>query len=187
MKKIFYISTNNYKYNKFKENFNISSISIDQISEETPEIQAHNNKIVAEFSAKWAANKFQVPVIKEDIGMYINSLRGFPGPYLNHIEKWLETEGLLNLISKKNDRSAYWEFCISYCEPNSDPISFSTFPKGSISETAKGRGGWIADKIFIPEGETKTISEMIDDNTFHRDNYHYVQLIKYLKEKTTQS
>lgn len=183
MKKIYFISTNDYKFKKFNEHFHLENVNVEQLSEETPEIQALDNKTVAEFSAKWAAEKFKVPVIKEDIGMYIKALGGFPGPYLNHIEKWIQTDGFLNLLNGKEDRSAFWEFCISYCEPNSDPVSFSTFPKGTIALQPEGEGGWIADKVFIPEGQDKTISQLIDNKTFQRDNKHYKLLESYLSKK----
>ena len=53
------------------------SVAIEQLPKETPEIQAKTNREVAEFSAQWAANKFGLPVIKEDVGMYIEALGGF--------------------------------------------------------------------------------------------------------------
>lgn len=179
MKKIYFITTNDYKFKKFKDSFNVDGIIVEQLDEETPEIQALDNKTVAEYSAKWAADKYKVPVLKEDIGLYIDALKGFPGPYLNHIEKWIDTEGFLSLMANKKNRNAYWEFCIAYCEPSDEPKSFSTYPKGTIAFEAKGDGGWIADKIFIPKRKTKTISELIDDTSFQRDNAHYLKLEDY--------
>lgn len=181
MKKIFFITTSNYKFEIFTQHVQIEGFEFEQISIETPEIQAKDNKEVAEFSAKWAADKFNVPVLKEDIGLYIDALSGFPGPFLNQIEKWIGAEGFLSLIENNDNRSAAWEFCIAYCEPQKTPISFSTFPKGKIGLRKSGSGGWTADKLFVPENSTKTIAELIDDGTFVRNNTHYLELKTYLE------
>lgn len=182
MKKIYFVTTNNYKFKKFSNALDIQGIALEQLSEETPEIQEANNQEIAAFSAEWAANKFNVPVIKEDIGLYIDTLKGFPGPYLNQIEKWIETDGFIKLMTDKENRSAYWEYAISYCEPGQSPVTFYTHQKGSIATEARGKSGWYADKIFIPEEQTKTIAELLDENTYIRNEKHYSQLKKYLSE-----
>lgn len=182
MKKIYFVTTNNYKFKKFSRALDIKRISLEQLNEETPEIQAANNQEIAAFSAEWAANKFNVPVIKEDVGLYFEALKGFPGPYLNQIEKWIETKGFIKLMMDKKNRSAYWEYALSYCEPEKSPITFYTHQKGSIAIEARGKSGWYADKIFIPEGQNKTIAELLDENKYIRNENHYIQLRKYLSE-----
>ena len=180
MKKIYFVTTNNYKFQKCRTYFESENLDIVQLSIETPEIQAADNKTVAEYSAKWAADKYRTPVLKEDIGLYIEALSGFPGPYLNHVEKWIDTAGFLSLMANKENRNAYWEFCIAYCEPSEKPVSFSTFPNGTIAHEAKGSGGWIADKVFIPMGNLQTIAELLDEKKFKRDQSHYRALKDYL-------
>ncbi|GIW57640.1 MAG: non-canonical purine NTP pyrophosphatase [Candidatus Dojkabacteria bacterium] len=180
MKKIYFVTTNQYKFEKFTQAISIPGIEIEQLSEETPEIQAPNNRQIAEFSAWFTAQKINLPVITEDVGLYIQTLRGFPGPYLNQIEKWIETDGFLQLLLNKKDRSAYWEYAISYCEPRQTPKTFYTHQKGSIAKEAKGNSGWYMDKIFIPEGQVKTISELLDNREYVRNDDHYLQLKEYL-------
>ena len=58
MNRISFITTNNFKFKHFTDRVKLKHISFDQLSVETPEIQATNNREVAEFSAKWAADKF---------------------------------------------------------------------------------------------------------------------------------
>lgn len=182
MKKIYFVTTNNYKFQKFSQALDVESIELEQLSEETPEIQAANNQEIAAFSAEWAANKFNLTVIKEDVGLYFEVLKGFPGPYLNQIEKWIETDGFINVMAGKENRLAYWEYAISYCEPNKSPVTFYTHQKGSIATEARGKSGYYADKIFIPEGQDKTIAELLDENKYIRNENHYSQLKKYLSE-----
>jgi XTP/dITP diphosphohydrolase len=179
MKKIYFVTTNSYKFQKFSEAVNASEIQLEQLSEETPEIQAADNRKIASFSAEWAANKFNLPVVKEDIGLYFNALKGFPGPYLNQIEKWVETDGFINLMKGKEDRSAYWEYAISYCEPGGKPTTFYTHQKGNIAQEARGKGGWYADKVFMPEGQDKTTAELLDEEAYVRNDNHYEQLKEF--------
>lgn len=183
MKKLYFITTNNYKFQRFSQTFHSDSVVLEQLSEETPEIQATTNREVAEFSASWAANKFNMPVLKEDVGIYLEGLGGFPGVYLNQIEKWIKSEGYLNLLSNSSNRKAYWEYAIAFCEPGKQPISFYTHQKGTISTEVRGEGGYFTDKIFIPEGYKKTISELLDSKEYIRDENHYTQLLKYLETK----
>jgi|SRR5581483_3387922 len=180
MKQIYFITTNDYKFKRFTESAKLTGFDVQQLKEETPEIQAANNRQVAEYSAKWAADKFQRPVLKEDVGIYINAYRGFPGPYLSQVEKQLEIEGFLQLLTDVVDRSAYWEYAIAYCEPGKEPVSFCTQQKGSYAMEARGKSGWYTDKLFIPEGQLKTVAELLDDNEYVRNEYHYAQLREYL-------
>lgn len=184
MKKIYFITTNDYKFKRFTESARLGGFDVRQLKEETPEIQAANNREVAKYSAKWAADKFQHPVIKEDVGVYIDAYRGFPGPYLSQVEKQLETEGFLQLLSGVENRNAYWEYAIAYCEPGKDPVSFYAQHKGSYATEARGESGWYTDKLFIPEGQPKTVAELLDGNEYVRDEYHYALLREYLRKTT---
>lgn len=180
MKTLYFVTTNNYKFEKIIKFFSLESINIKQLKKETPEIQAENNQLVAAGSAKWAADQYNLPVMKEDIGLYIKELNGFPGPYLSQIEKWIGADGFLNLMENFKNRSAYWEYAISFCEPNGSPITFYTHQKGSIAKKSMGKSGWYADKIFIPDGKTKTISELLDEEKYNRNENHYKLLKEYL-------
>lgn len=183
MKQLYFITTNEVKFRRFTDSMRLDGFEVVQLKEETPEIQAANNREVAEFSAEWAANRFQCAVIKEDVGLYIDALKGFPGPYLGPVEKQLETEGFLRLLSGTSERQACWEYAIAYCEPGQTPRSFSTKPTGTISPEARGVAGWYADKLFIPDGQTKTIAQLLDAGAYVRDEQHYTALKEYLNNK----
>lgn len=187
MKKIYFVTTNSYKFRKFSEAINATEIQLEQLNEETPEIKQTNNQEIASFSAQWAANKFNLPVVKEDVGLYFNVLKGFPGPYLNQIENWIEADGFIALMNGKDDRSAYWEYAISYCEPGGEPVTFYTHQKGSIATEARGKSGWYADKVFMPERQNKTTAELLDNNTYVRNDSHYAQLKKFIDAFTNDS
>lgn len=179
---IYFVTTNEFKFKSFVEAIKLDSYEIERLSVETPEIQAENNRAVAEFSAQWAANEYNHPVITEDIGMYVKALNGFPGPFLSQAEKQLGAEGFLTLLHGK-DRAAYWEYAVAYCEPGKEAVSFHAIQNGSITNKQIGTVGWPMGKIFMQEGKTETISQLLEKNSYVRNNSHYDQLHSYLSAK----
>ena len=161
----------------------LQDFAFEQLAKETVEIQAENNEQVAIFSSQWAANKYNLPIIKEDVGFYIEALGGFPGPYLNQVEKQIESEGYLKLLDGIQNRKAHWQYSIAFCEPKKRPIVFSAHLDGVVANSVKGQSGWFTDKIFIPDKQTQTISELLDEKIYRRNNNHYVKLFNFLKKQ----
>lgn len=162
-RKLYYATTNKYKVeeaNEFfgkKYGFNIEIIDPDF---EILEIQADDCKKVAAFSAKYAADKLNVPILKSDSGIYIEALGGLPGPYNHYFDKQIGVEKFLELFKNETNRKVRLEHCFAYCEPGEEPIVFSGGGTGTISYEARGiRGRW-HDKFYIPDDETKTLSEL---------------------------
>ena len=180
---IYFITTNEFKFKSFTEAINLDTYEIECLTTETPEIQADNNQTVAEYSAQWAANTHKQPVITEDVGIYIKALKGFPGPFLSQAEKQLGAEGFLSLLHDKEEREAYWEYAVAYCEPGKEPVSFHAIQKGSIAKHQIDTVGWPMGKIFIQEGQTETISILLEKDSYVRNNSHYTQLCEYLSSK----
>ena len=54
------------------------------------------------------------------------------------------------------------EHCFAFCEPGKKAIVFSGGGTGTIAYEAKGTRGRWHDKFYIPDGETKTLSELRD-------------------------
>ena len=165
MKKLIYLTTNPYKVeeaNEFfgkKYGFNLEIVNPDF---EILEIQAKTCGEVAGFSAKYAADKLGYPVLKSDTGLYLEALGGLPGPYNAYFDKQIGVDKFLEMLKGEKNRKARIEHCFAYCEPGCDPIIFTGGGTGTISRNAKGERGRWHDKFFIPDGETKTLSELRD-------------------------
>jgi len=183
MKNIYFVTKNGYKFERFIALVKITGLIFQKLEQNTPEIQSMENKEIAEFSASWAANKFRLPIIKEDVGLFIDALNGFPGPYLSSVESLIKSNGFIKLMHNKTNRKAYWNYAISFCEPDQSPVSFSTIQKGTIALKAKGNAGYESDKIFIPSDSNRTIAELLETKQFVRNSEHYVMLEKYLRSK----
>lgn len=183
MKTIYFVTKSDYKFERFADSVEVPGLIFQKLEQDTPEIQSTENKEIAAFSASWAANKFRFSVIKEDIGLFIDVLGGFPGPYLSFVEPLIKSDGFLKLMNGKTNRRAYWKYAVAFCEPNQPPISFSSTQRGTIAFEAKGSMGYESDRIFIPSGSDQTIAELLERKKFIRNSRHYKMLEKYLRSK----
>ena len=181
---ITYVTGNKYKIELAQRILGPLEVNVVQKKIYCPEIQDNKIENVSKFSAKYASNELNTPVIKNDSGLIIEGLNGFPGPYTAYVEDTLTEEGILRLMKDIKNRNAYFVEVISYCEPNCEPISFISKTEGTISTEKRGEYGWSYDRIFIPKGETKTLAEFNDDERwkFWSDDA-YLQLKDFLKSK----
>lgn len=184
MKKITYVTGNWAKIASAKQALEPLGFEIDNIKMETPEIQAEDVPEVAKFSAKWAAEKLNKPVLKNDSGLFVKSLGGFPGVYTHYVQDTIGEDGLLKLMEGITDRSAYFKESVAYCEPGKDPVVFEGITPGRINVKKSGTYGWSWDFIFIPDGEDKTLGCFPDEERWNFWSVEmYQELAKYLKKK----
>ncbi len=135
-----------------KENIVVKAIKID-----CPEIQSDDNETIASESAKYASNFTKSNVIKVDAGFYIEALNGFPGPYAEYVERKLDAKDILKMMEDKTNRNVYYKEDLEYYEYVSEPVIFTTYTYGTLSEVLSGDKGYNFDRIFICNGDDKTI------------------------------
>lgn len=158
--------------------------TVDNIKIEVPEIQNDSIEEVSKYSAKWASDKLQCNVLKNDSGLCIDALNGFPGPYTHYVDETLSEDGILKLLDGVENRKAHFVESLAYCEYGKEPITFVAITKGTIAKEKQGEYGWSWDYIFIPEGETKTLGCFDNNNRFkYWSNSAYLELAKYLNSK----
>ena len=165
MEKLIYLTTNPNKVNEANEFFSKKygfNIEIVNPNFEILEIQASTCKEVAAFSAEYAANKLKTAVLKSDTGLYIDVLGGLPGPYNHYFDKQIGIEKFLELLKNEKNRKARIEHFFAFCKPGNKAIVFSGGGTGTIAYEARGKRGRWHDKFFIPDGETRTLSELRD-------------------------
>lgn len=184
-KTITYVTNNWAKIESAKQALAPLGYKIENIKIDTPEIQADDVTEVAKYSAKWAAEKLKKPVLKNDTGLFVNSLKGFPGVYTHYASDTIGEDGLLKLMDGMEDRSAYFKESIAYCEPGKEPIVFEGITKGIIDTKKSGVFGWSWDFVFIPEGETKTLGCFPDEERWNFWSLNaYKNLAKYIENNT---
>ena len=181
--KICYVTGNELKMKLAKSIFEKEGVEVIQEDIDTPEIQSLDCKDIAEYSAKYACNLLNKAVLKNDSGFFIEALEGFPGALAKYAEDTIKAEGYIKLLEGKNNRKAYWVEVLSYCEPGKEPVSFTSYSYGKIANEVHEGRGYDYDKIFIPDNDTRTFSEMSEEEQisfFNQDAY--LQLLDYIKK-----
>lgn len=184
MKKINYVTENWAKIKNAKMILGPLGIEINNIKMETIEIQSNDVEEIAKYSAKQASQKLKCDVLKNDSGLFIEELKGFPGPYTHYADETISEDGILKLMEGKENRKAYFKEVLAYCEYGEEPVTFTSITPGTIDTKKSGTYGWSWDFIFIPEGSSKTLGNYPDEirlDMWSKDAYD--KLAKYLKEK----
>lgn len=184
MKKITYVTGNWAKILSAKQILEPLGIEVDNVKMETTEIQADTVEEVAMHSAKEASDKLKCTVLKNDTGLYVDALGGFPGPYTHYVDDKLGEDGLLKLLKGEKNRKACFIEAFAYCEYGKDPIVFKSITEGVIAKEKSGTYGWSWDFIFIPKGYDKTMGNYPDEERCHVWNTDaYKELADFLKSK----
>ena len=167
MSKLIYLTTNPHKVNEANHFFNKKygfGVEVMNPDFEIIEIQAKTCAEVAAFSAKYAADKLKKAVLTSDAGLYIDALGGLPGPYNAYFDKQIGVEKFLEMLKNEKNRKARIEYCFAYCEPGKEPVVFSGGGTGRIAMEPRGRLGRWHSLFYIPDGETKTLSELQEED-----------------------
>lgn len=184
MKKITYATGNWSKVLSAKQILEPLGFEIDNQKIDTTEIQADTVEEVAKFSAKEASEKLKCNVLKNDTGLFVEGLGGFPGPYTHYVDEKLGEDGILKLLEGVENRNACFREAFAYCEYGKEPVVFTSVTKGKIALEKSGEYGWSWDFIFIPDGYDKTMGCYPDEERcFVWNTDAYYELAEYLKNK----
>ncbi len=133
---------------------------MEQLEDDCPEIQADTLEEVVDAALKWLWDRYHVPIIIDDSGLFIDSLKGFPGVYSAYVLKTLGCPGILKLMDGLEDRGAEFRCCAGYVDAEGKIISRSGLSRGVITDAMRGSDGFGFDPIFAPEGHELTFAEL---------------------------
>ena len=151
---------------------------------DTIEIQADSVEEVAKYSAKWASEQLKCNVVKNDTGIMIDELGGFPAAYTHYVQDTLGEKGVLKLMKGVENRKAKFVQALAFCEYGKEPIVIVSKREGEIALEKSGEYGWSWDFIFIPKGQTKTMGNFKDEDRWNLWNTTgYLKLAEYLNNK----
>ena len=143
---------------KFKE---VAAIidGIEQYDIDIPEIQELDSQKIIAAKLQEAGRHHEGAFIVEDTSLSLIALSGLPGPLIKWFLKTIGNEGLSEIASRANEYHAEAKTTIGYMSSNGDIHYFEGSLQGEIT-TPRGNNGFGWDKIFIPEGHTRTLAEM---------------------------
>lgn len=180
---ITYVTGNWAKITSAKQILEPLGIKINHVKMETTEIQANTVEEVAMHSAKESSDKLKCTVLKNDTGLYIDALNGFPGPYTHYVDEKIGEDGILKLLKDEENRKAHFTESFAYCEYGKEPLIFKSITRGTIAQQKSGKFGWSWDFIFIPDGYENTMGNYPDEARFKMwDNSALYEIANFLKE-----
>ena len=137
MKKITYVTGNWAKIDSARQILEALGYTVDNKKIDTIEIQADDVEDVAKYSAKWASNELKCDVLKNDTGLFVEALNGFPGVYTHYVDDTLGEDGLLKLLDGVSNRRAYFKEVLAYCKYGEEPITFVGISEKKMNEINK--------------------------------------------------
>ena len=184
MIKIYFVTRNKGKFREVETLAKQYGIIVEQLGVDKLEIQADDIREVALYAARYVFEKIgrNKNIVVEDAGLFINALRGFPGPYSSYVYKTIGIYGILKLMDNVKDRSAFFKTVVVFKSPWLGEKIFEGVVHGKIALRAKGSMGFGFDPIFIPEGSTKTFAEMSieEKNKFSHRAIAFKRFFKWL-------
>lgn len=158
---LIFVTSNKHKFEEAEKLAQELGIDLEHLNIPYVEIQSDTLEEVVKPSAQQACKLVESPCFVEDAGMFIDPLKGFPGPYSSYVFKTLGNKGILKLMEGIEDRRAEFRSAVGYCEPDSKPRIFNGKIQGTITKESRGSKGFGYDPIFMPDGgEGGTFAEM---------------------------
>ncbi len=133
---------------------------------QTSDLEEVVNKGMDEIISKGVRN-----FIVDDTGLFIDSLKGFPGVWSAYAQKTIGNKGILKLMDGVEDRGAEFRCCIG-SDIDGERIVVVGVCRGYITESEKGTDGFGFDPIFSPDGKLTFAEMSIEDKNLisHRGN-----------------
>ena len=102
---VFFATHNINKFNEARLILAEYDISVGMLRVEKSELQHDSLKEIAQISALEIFQRYGLPILLEDSGLFIEVLNGFPGPYAAYVYKTIGNNGILALIENKTNRT----------------------------------------------------------------------------------
>lgn len=191
MKKLIIASKNKGKIREFKQLFSkygVEVISLFDFEKEPPDVEETGTTFYenARLKAEQIAEIVNMPVIADDSGLQIDALDGRPGVYSARYageptDDIRNYEKVLNEMSHvpNEDRTARFICVLALAIPGEETLYKEGVCEGIITTEPKGMNGFGYDPIFIPNGFTKTMAQLEDNeknNISHR--YHALEQLE---------
>jgi XTP/dITP diphosphohydrolase len=161
---VFFATNNIHKFNEAREVLSENKISVGMLRIKSLEIQSDSLEEIAQASVTEAFEKYRLPILVEDAGLFVDALNGFPGPYAAHAYHTIGNKGLLKLMENVDNRTATFKSVIAYfASPLKTPTCFEGSVSGKIIHKESNAGdkmGFGFDPIFKPDKNTKTFAQM---------------------------
>ncbi len=153
------VTANPGKVREFRASLRGLPVDLHQVRRPYHEIQAETLEEVASFGVQEVAGEIKGDFFVEDSGLFVESMRGFPGVYSAFAMRTIGVEGVLRLLRGADDRRATFASVIGVSFAGETHLFRGECP-GTITRTAQGHSGFGFDPIFLARGAKVTFAEM---------------------------
>ena len=118
--------------------------------------------------ARTIASRFEMPAIADDSGIEVDALQGAPGPRSARFagDDADDAENLAKLLTELRGaerRTARYRCVVALAWPDGRELWTEGTCEGRIVDDTRGQRGFGYDPAFVPEGETRTMAELTDE------------------------
>jgi len=149
-----------HSVDKHREAERILRQRIERRALDLPEIQDVEVDAVSLWKARAAHAALLSPVMVEDTGLFLEALSGLPGALIRWFEERLGLAGICAILSPSASRKAVAKTVVVIYDGEGDPLVFVGAVEGRIATEPVGENGFGWDRIFIPDGENRTLAQM---------------------------
>jgi len=184
--KISFVTTNPHKFKEVKDILSDYPVELEHLDMEYEENHDASLEEIARQAAAQLAQQLNKPIVLEDTGLFFEAYKNFPGALPKFVFETLGYRGILKLLDGEI-RDAHFKTVAAFCAPGEKPQLFTGLMKGKITEKVfdEDKDAMPYDRIFIPAGETKTISSMSlsKKNSFSQRGTAFRKFGEYIKNK----
>jgi XTP/dITP diphosphohydrolase len=159
--KVFVATTNEGKLKEFMAVFEGSGIILESIGIKFNELQADDIEKISKDKAQQAFSISKKPIFVDDVGIYIDKYKNFPGLNAKQVAAGLGIDGIKRLIDEGD--KAHFTVALSYMDETLEsPKTFIGKTTGKLSLRFNGQEetGFPFNQFFIPDGESKFVCEI---------------------------
>jgi non-canonical purine NTP pyrophosphatase (RdgB/HAM1 family) len=124
------------------------------------EIQSLDPHEIVEDKAKKAYEQIKRPVIVDDVAADLDSLQGLPGPFIKFFNQVLGEDALVQLSKVENEQVNVT--CIAAFYDGQNMVLSEGTIRGTVVKP-RGTNGFGFDTVIVPDGQTRTMGEMSDE------------------------
>ena len=152
------ITSNPGKVAEYARSFSEIGIEMEHLRLPYDEVQTSDLREVVGKGMDEIISKGVRDFIVDDSGLFIDSLRGFPGVWSAYAQKTIGNAGILKLMEGEQNRGAEFRCCIG-CDIAGERVIVTGICRGSITQSERGSEGFGFDPIFTPDGN-RTFAEI---------------------------
>ncbi len=153
------VTSNKGKFREYQKKLCGNYSEVKMLNIGYPEIQADDLEKVVNYAVDHLRD--HTPLLIDDSGLFIDSLKGFPGVYSSFVMETIGCEGILRLMKDKKERKARFECVIGFLADKDQQMNvFKGESHGLITKEKKGLKGFGYDPIFKPKECDRTFAEM---------------------------